>query len=318
MQDGASLGIGLAATGTATEPGPDPRPEPGRPIQIAIAGDLHGQWDASDEALLELIAPDALLVVGDLSDGQQRIPARLARLTLPTACILGNHDTGRDPTGHTLRRQLDLLGDRHCGWGLRELRPPGLAVVGGRPASAGGGYHLNHGAHAVFGPVTLEDSVSRITAAALAADPLLPLVLLAHCGPSGLGSGPADPCGRDWKAPARDWGDQDLSLAIDRIRRVRPVPLVVFGHMHHRLRRGQGDRLSFCRDRAGTSYLNTACVPRHDQDDRGRSLRHFSWVVLQGGELLEVSHRWYSPAGDLLYRQLLHEQRAPLPALAPC
>lgn len=129
MQDGASLGIGLAATGTATEPGP----EPGRPIQIAIAGDLHGQWDASDEALLELIAPDALLVVGDLSDGQQRIPARLARLTLPTACILGNHDTGRDPTGHTLRRQLDLLGDRHCGWGLRELRPPGLAVVGAVP-----------------------------------------------------------------------------------------------------------------------------------------------------------------------------------------
>jgi len=288
MQDGESLGIGLAE------------------LRIAIAGDLHGQWDNSDEELLRLLAPDALLVVGDLSDGNRRIPARLAALDLPVACILGNHDTGRDSSGRTLRRQLDALGDRHCGWGLRELHPPGLSVVGGRPASAGGGFHLNSGATAVFGPVSLEDSVQRITAAALAADPLLPLILLAHSGPSGLGSDAADPCGRDWKPPACDWGDQDLALAIDRIRRHRPLPLVVFGHMHHRLRRGAGDRLSFCIDRAGTAYLNSACVPRHGLDPQGRSLRHFSWVELSDGVLQEVSHRWYSPAGDLLYRQTLH------------
>ena len=302
MQSGTSLGIRLAE------------------LRIAIAGDLHGQWDASDERLLEHIHPDALLVVGDLSDGQQRIPALLARLQLPMACVLGNHDTGRDASGRTLRRQLDALGERHCGWGLRELCPPGLAVVGGRPASAGGGYHLNPGAQAVFGPVSLDDSVARITAAAEAADPALPLVLLAHCGPSGLGSDAADPCGRDWKAPACDWGDQDLALAIARIRCRRPLPLVVFGHMHHRLKRGQGDRLSFCRDRAGTAYLNTAFVPRHSTDDRGRSLRHLSWVVFRDGVLDEVSHRWYSLEGELLYRQLL--AGSPPPAkhlvLSPC
>jgi uncharacterized protein (TIGR04168 family) len=289
-------------------------------LRIAIAGDLHGQWDVSDEQLLEHLRPDALLVVGDLSDGQQRIPARLARLQLPMACVLGNHDTGRDASGRTLQRQLNALGERHCGWGLRELRPPGLAVVGGRPASAGGGYHLNPGAQAVFGPVSLDDSVARITAAAEAADPALPLVLLAHCGPSGLGSGAADPCGRDWKPPACDWGDQDLALAIGRIRARRPLPLVVFGHMHHRLKRGQGDRLSFCRDRAGTAYLNTAFVPRHSTDERGRSLRHFSWVVFRDGVLAEVSHRWYSPEGELLYRQLLAGSPPPAKplALAPC
>ncbi|MFM7456188.1 MAG: TIGR04168 family protein, partial [Vulcanococcus sp.] len=178
-------------------------------LRIAIAGDLHGQWDASDERLLELLAPDALLVVGDLSDGQPRIPQRLAALPLPLACILGNHDAGRDPSGRTLRRQLDALGDRHCGWGLRELRPPGLAVVGARPGTAGGGFHLNRASQALFGPLTLEESAQRIVAAAAAADPALPLVLLAHCGPSGLGSEVADPCGRDWKRPACDWGDQD-------------------------------------------------------------------------------------------------------------
>ena len=291
MQDGGSLGIGLAE------------------LRIAIAGDLHGQWDSTDEELLQRLAPDALLVVGDLSDGQHRIPARLAALDLPVACILGNHDTGRDPSGRTLRRQLDALGDRHCGWALRELVPPGLAVVGGRPASAGGGFQLNRGATAVFGPVTLEDSVQRISAAALAADPALPLVLLAHSGPSGLGSGPADPCGRDWKPPACDWGDQDLAQAIDRIRRQRPLPLVVFGHMHHRLKRGAGERSTFCVDRAGTAYLNSACVPRHGVDGRGRALRHFSWAEFRGCELQEVSHRWYSPAGELLYRQTLLSAR---------
>ena len=287
MQDGGSLGIRLAE------------------LRIAIAGDLHGQWDLSDEQLLEHLAPDALLVVGDLSDGQPRIPARLAQLALPMACVLGNHDTGRDASGRTLQRQLDALGERHCGWGLRELRPPGLAVVGARPASAGGGFHLNQAALAVFGPLTLQQSADRITAAALAADPELPLILLAHCGPSGLGSAAADPCGRDWKTPACDWGDQDLALAIDQIRRHRPVPLVVFGHMHHRLKRGQGDRLSCCTDRSGTAYLNTAFVPRHSCDDQGRELRHFSWVELRNGQIQELSHRWFDRDGTLRYRQTL-------------
>ncbi|MEY2644409.1 MAG: hypothetical protein RLZZ611_1058 [Cyanobacteriota bacterium] len=282
-------------------------------LRIAIAGDLHGQWDHTDELLLERLAPDALLVVGDLSDGSTRIPSRLAALPLPVACILGNHDCGRDPSGRTLRRQLERLQERHCGWGLRELRPPGLAVVGGRPASAGGGFQLNRGAQAVFGPVELEESVRRITAAALAADPALPLILLAHCGPSGLGSGASDPCGRDWKQPACDWGDQDLALAIDQIRRQRPLPLVVFGHMHHQLRRGQGERQSFCRDRAGTLYLNAACVPRHGEDGQGRALRHFSWVELRDGVVQEVSHRWYGSSGELLYRQTLLQAAEPQP-----
>jgi uncharacterized protein (TIGR04168 family) len=296
MQDGGSLGIRLAE------------------LRIAIAGDLHGQWDHSDEQLLQALAPDALLVVGDLSDGQPRIPARLAQLPIPLACVLGNHDTGRDASGRTLQRQIDALGERHCGWGLRELRPPGLAVVGARPASAGGGFHLNKAAQAVFGPVTLHQSAERISQAALAADPELPLILLAHCGPSGLGSAAADPCGRDWKPPVCDWGDQDLALAIDQIRRQRTLPLVVFGHMHHRLKRGQGDRRSFCIDRAGTAYLNTAFVPRHSHDEQGRPLRHFSWVELRDGQLLEASHRWYGPDGELLYRQSLHRAAE----LQPC
>ena len=93
-------------------------------LRIAIAGDLHGAWDHSDHALLELLKPDALLVVGDLSDGQQRIPALLRQLPMPVACVLGNHDAGKDDSGRTLQRQIDLLGELHCGWALRRLDQP--------------------------------------------------------------------------------------------------------------------------------------------------------------------------------------------------
>lgn len=278
----------------------------GRVVELAIAGDLHDQWDGTDEELLGRLAPDGLLVVGDLSNGHPRIPRALAQLSLPVACVLGNHDSGHDATGERLRRQLRLLGDRHCGWGLRELRPPGLAVVGARPATAGGGYHLSKAVQAVYGTVALEESVERIHAAAVAADPSLPLILLAHCGPAGLGSQAADPCGRDWKLPSCDWGDQDLTLAIARIRRERAVPLVVFGHMHHRLRRGGGERITFVRDQRGTMYLNAACAPRHGVDVRGLPLRHLSWVRLRAtGEVEQVSHRWYGLDGTLHYEQML-------------
>jgi uncharacterized protein (TIGR04168 family) len=71
------------------------------------------------------------------------------------------------------------------------------------------------------------------------------------------------------------------------------------------LRRFLGERQSFHRDEEGTAYLNCACVPRHGSDDRGRSLRHFSWIRFQDGELSQVSHRWYGLTGDLLYEQTL-------------
>ncbi|MEB3105213.1 MAG: TIGR04168 family protein [Cyanobacteriota bacterium] len=293
-------------------------------LRLAVVGDPHGAWDGSDHTVLELIRPDALLVVGDLSDGQPQVPALLRRLELPVACIVGNHDTGKDASGRILRRQIDALGPLHCGWSLRHLDPPGLVVVGARPGSAGGGFHLSKAMLAAFGPLSLQESADRITQSALSADAALPLVLLAHCGPSGLGSEAADPCGRDWKKSACDWGDQDLALAIRQIRERRPLPLVVFGHMHHALKRGDGMRRTFCIDRAGTLYLNAACVPRHGRDGQGRELRHFSWVELENdGEgkatVLWASHRWYGLGGELLYEEVLHQAASPRPeVLQPC
>ena len=251
--------------------------------------------------------PDALLFVGDLSDGDLRLVKRICRLSLPVAVILGNHDQGRDPSGELFQRQLMLLGERHCGWRLRGWSSPPLAVVGGRPGTSGGGYWLSRAVEAVYGPVGLEESARKISTAALSAPPGWPLILLAHSGPTGLGSDIYSPCGRDWKSPPRDWGDQDLAIALDQIRPIRSPDLVVFGHMHHSLKQGRGLRRTFQQDR-GIPYLNAAWVPRYVSDGNGRDLCHFSWAEFDREKLIHLSHRWFNQDGIICYQQSLLQQ----------
>ena len=248
--------------------------------------------------------------MGDLSDGDLRLTRRIASLPYPLAVILGNHDRGRDRSGEILRQQLTLLGNNHCAWGQRQWSSPALSVVGARPCSAGGGYQLSKAVEAVYGPVTLQESARRIADAANAAPSNLPLVVLAHCGPSGLGSDPASPCGRDWKTPAIDWGDQDLALALDLMARERPADLVVFGHMHHKLKRSSGLRQSLLQDRRGTAYVNAACVPRLGVDQSGRSLMHLSWAEFVDARLTHLSHRWYSSDAALIHEEVLPLQNS--------
>ena len=210
-----------------------------------------------------------------------------------------------------LRQQLALVREVDCGWGRVALDPLPLSIVGGRPCSAGGGYHLSKAVQAVYGPVSLEESADRIVAAAADVPEDQPLVVMAHCGPSGLGSDASSPCGRDWKTPAVDWGDQDLALALDRIARTRVPDLVIFGHMHHQLKRGSGLRTSLIRDRRGIVYLNAACVPRSGMNEQGDVLLHLSWAEFNGRRLSHLSHRWYRPDGALVHQERLPEKEIP-------
>ena len=198
---------------------------------------------------------------------------------------------------------MKLLGDRDCSWRLKQWKQPSFSIVGARPCSPGGGFYLSKEVCAVFGPVTLQQSIDRIVSAADQASKNEPIILLAHSGPAGLGSDPFSPCGRDWKPPAIDWGDRDLSIAIDEIRKKRTLDLVVFGHTHHILRRGKGKRITFVRDLWGTSFLNAACVPREGKDSSGELLRHFSWVEFKNNKLNHVSHRWYREDFSLAYKE---------------
>ena len=277
-------------------------------MRLAIAGDLHGDWTFDDEQLLDQLKPDAVLFVGDLSDGDLRLVKAITRLNCPCAVILGNHDRGRDRSGEKLRQQLLMLGELDCSWRMRNWSSPPVAIIGCRPCSSGGGFHLSEAVRSVFGPVTEEESANRIVQAASGAPETWPLVLLAHSGPTGLGSDASSICGRDWKHPHIDWGDRDLAIAVEAMRRHRAADLVVFGHMHHCLRGGKGERLTFHRDRYGTAYVNAACVPRSGSDESGQTLIHFTWVEFEGRHLSLVSHRWFHLDGTLAYEQTLLRQ----------
>ena len=122
---------------------------------------------------------------------------------------------------------------------------------------------------------------------------------MSHAGPSGLGSEPNSICGKDWKLPSSDWGDRDLSFAISEIQKKRIIDLVVFGHMHNRLKRNLGLREMFKVDIKGTAYLNAAVVPRYKKNEEGKLFINFSWVEFEGKKLKHVSHRWYSECGKI-------------------
>ena len=238
-----------------------------------------------------------------------RLVKAIRTLPIPTAVILGNHDRGSDRTGEVLRHQLNMLGDLHCGWRVRKWQVPGLGVVGGRPCSSGGGFHLSPEVLGAFGPITLDESVRRIVLAAEEVPSSIPLVILAHSGPTGLGSDANSPCGRDWKLPSLDWGDKDLELAIHKIREKRIPDLIVFGHMHHLLKGGSRNRTTFLKDRWGTVYLNAASVPRFVEDQAGNTLRHFSWVEFVNGNLNYVAHKWFRRDASVASEMILFKRR---------
>lgn len=64
------------------------------------------------------------------------------------------------------------------------------------------------------------------------------VIVVAHNGPSGLGSNPEDICGVDFRGSSGgDWGDEDLRIALDLAEQNgQNASLVVFGHMHSSLK----------------------------------------------------------------------------------
>ena len=245
------------------------------------------------------------MFVGDFGEGDISLVKKIKKLPIPKSVILGNHDHGHDGTGALLKTQLDLLGDVDCSWQLKTWQNPSFSLIGARPCSPGGGFYISKEVKAVFGQTSLQESAERMISAAEGISTNLPLIILAHSGPAGLGSDACSPCGRDWKTPAIDWGDKDLSIAIDKIRRTKIPDLVVFGHTHHDLKRGQGKRITFIKDLWGTAYLNAACVPRRGKSALGEYLSHFSWVEFKNNHLNHVSHRWYRQDSSLAYEEIL-------------
>lgn len=299
---------------------------PDQLIKIAVIGDVHDLWDQDDQVALKRLGVDLVLFVGDFGNESVGIVQAIAALDLPKAAIFGNHDAWYSMTDWGLKKcpydrhqedwvqqQIDLLGVADVGYSKLDFPSLNLTVVGSRPFSWGGPtWRSAHFYQERFGISNFEMSTGRIVAAANRAAHKT-VLFLGHCGPTGLGHRPEDPCGKDWQPIGGDYGDPDLEAAIAQTKSLgKAVPLVAFGHMHHRLRHTQQQqRKSVYVSPDGTVYLNAASVPRIAQNGTNR-LRNFSLVSLQAGVVSQASLVWTDPDGTLTSQEILYSRTNPL------
>ncbi|XP_021990176.1 uncharacterized protein LOC110886651 isoform X2 [Helianthus annuus] len=229
------------------------------------------------------------------------------------AAILGNHDAWNTQNFSEKRKdavqlQLESFGEEHVGYKRLDFHPLKLSVVGGRPFSCGGERLFRKQLLAKrYGVNNMNESAKRISDAALGTPKNHSIILLAHNGPTGLGSNLNDICGRDWVREGGDHGDPDLALAIAQLKgnTKHSVPLVVFGHMHKELAFGNGPRKMIVVGDDNTIYLNGAIVPRvkrfHDNpltENPKHTLRAFTLIDSKEGKLEKIAETWVSVIGD--------------------
>jgi uncharacterized protein (TIGR04168 family) len=249
-------------------------------IRIGVIGDLHTHWDAVDVAQFNRANYDLLLFTGDLGggtpDSSLRIAKEMSHLRTPTLVMPGNNDTGdiaelAAELAHQggMRRLLAMRDEgtpadvpvRLCGYSTHPLSHADVTLIAARPHSMGGA-SLSFPQHmrATYGVDSIEQSAERLRALVDQAD-TDQIVFLSHNGPLGLGDAPNDMWGCDFKADGGDWGDPDLTDAIDyAANRGRRVLAVVAGHMHLRTKCGRERPWQVEQD--GIQYINAARVPR--------------------------------------------------------
>ncbi|MGD1851813.1 MAG: TIGR04168 family protein [Cyanophyceae cyanobacterium] len=293
---------------------------------IAVVGDVHDQWLPADGRILAGLGVDAALFVGDFGNESVEVVRAIADISIPKAAVMGNHDAWYTATPWGQKKapydravedrvqiQLDLLGADHVGYGSKDFAELGVSVVGGRPFSWGGPKWQNEGFYQKrFGVDGLEGSTVRLRQV-VSETGQSAVIFIGHNGPYGLGNEPESICGRDWKPIGGDFGDRDLTAAIAAARDMgKTVPLVTFGHMHHRLRHTK-ERL---RDRvivdgAGTVYLKAAVVPRIESV--GVTTRHnFMLVTLDKGAVVRVLRVLVTAEGETVEEERLFQRLKPV------
>lgn len=303
--------------------------------RVVCVGDMHDDWGATDEAAVGALRPDVVLFVGDYGNENVEVVRRIAEFAggvdFFVGAVLGNHDgffsmshTGRNYCPYDankedrVREQMELLEPFNPSYRSLEAKegPLPLSVVGGRPLTWGGPYWKHAQFYREYFKVYgMSQSADIIKEAAVAAAEKT-LLFVSHNGPTGLGKLPSDPCGKDWgEKIGGDYGDSDLRDGIEAARRVgKAVPLVVFGHMHHRLRHG-GLRTMLKTERDGESgevtvMLDAAVVPRHRRcPSHDGIMCQFNVVELnQAGYVDSVEQVWATGTGEVIEAKSLFER----------
>jgi uncharacterized protein (TIGR04168 family) len=298
---------------------------PKQEIKIAVIGDVHEQWEEADNLALEAIGVDLALFVGDFGNESVRVVRLIEALSIPKAVIMGNHDAwytasdwGRKKCPYDQQKedrvqtQLDILGEIHVGYSKLDFPTLNLSVVGSRPYSWGGPEWKNKEfLRDRYGVTNFVESTAKMVAAAQKTS-FETVIFLGHNGPTGLGEEPEAMCGRDWQPLGGDYGDPDLAEAIGRVRSLgKNIPLVTFGHMHHKLRHTRSQlRTRVKKNPQGTIYLNAASVPRIIEEE-GEKKRNFSLVSFNRGQISEISLIWVNQNYKIVSQEFLYYQEVP-------
>ncbi len=290
-------------------------------LKIAVVGDVHEQWEAADNEAIAHLGVDLVLFVGDFGNESVSVVQQVAALEIPKAVILGNHDAvytatpwGRKKCPYNpqlenrLQAQLDLLGATHVGYEKLDFPDFRLSVVGGRPFSCGGSsWKYADFYRDWFGVLNMQQSTARIVEAA-SQSAYDTVIFLSHNGPTGLGDRPEDICGKDWKPLGGDYGDPDLAAAIAQTRKLgKTIPLVTFGHMHHKLKHSQEMRKCVQVSPEGTVYYNGAIVPRIVQN-WGKKQRNFSLISLNQGVVTDICIVWVNHQSQILSEEIIYRR----------
>lgn len=277
-------------------------------MRIAVVGDVHLIWDERDVRALDACGYDLVLFVGDLagygSVGALEVGRCIRRLKSPTLVMPGNHDAVtvaqlaaevmRTPRLRFAREALALgMSTRVqqlaaalapvplCGYSLHSFPAHDLTVLAARPHSLGGG-RLGYRRYLAtrFGVRRMTESSERLCALFDQIPDDQRILVLAHCGPHGLGATRDAIYGNDFLSTQGDWGDTDLSDALAHAReRGKRVLGVIAGHMHHALR-GGGER-TWHMQHQGLLHVNAARVPRKRKSPTGEE-RHHVRITLDG------------------------------------
>lgn len=270
-------------------------------MKLAVIGDIHGFWDATDSDWFNQSDYDGVLFVGDLPrwTNSIAIARQLSRLTLPAWLLPGNHDgvtkrqllaeiKGANITAwltcggmakRTAELRKALLPVQMVGFSLHPLQPD-LAILAARPHAMGPNrFHFRRYLSRRFDVDGFDASSEHLKRLIDAAPKRL--IMLAHNGPHGLGAAPDAPFGCDFNPALGDFGDPDLKAAMDYARASgREVLAVVAGHMHHRNAKTRAVRRDWAMD-GDILCINAAHVPRVRRD--GSHRHHICLTITPGG-----------------------------------
>ncbi len=279
-------------------------------MKFALIGDIHGFWNRKDTEYFNASDYDALFFTGDLGrirfTGSLLPKFNLSGLTKKAFLIPGNWDGTSLPgiLGEVLNQGL-LKRAGSIGYAGRmkafsqSIRPipvmgystavlseeKDLALIVCRPHAMGNGFSFDRNLNKNYLVSNMEDSINKLKKL-IDSTKQENIFFLSHNGPKGLGSERTSIYGADFLANGGDFGDEDLTAAIEYAKeKGKKVPAVLSGHMHHYIPAIKKERESLVYT-GGTFYINGAKVPRIK---RGK---HFHTKIEWNGNSVTAIQLW--------------------------